>query len=101
MAGVETRQGRRCDCGTGEGSRVRNTERETHNCSVQVLPESTCENRESWGKMHSTVSTHRRESSRYKRQTSTLEPLRHVFPFRKMKYSRPPTSPRWAGSPAW
>ena len=98
---IKTRQGGRCDRGTGKGSRVRNTERKTNNCGVQVLAESTCKNRESRGKMHSPVSTHRREPSRYKRQASTIEDLHHAFPFRKMKYSRPPTSPRWAGSPAW
>ncbi len=80
---VKTRQGGRCYRGTWKGSRVRNTKRETHNCSVQVLAESACENRESWGKMHSPVSAHRRESSRYKRQASTLEQLCHVFPVSK------------------
>src|SRR5712691_8283734 len=80
---VETRQGGRCDRGTWKGSRVRNPEGETHNCSVQVLAEGACEDRESRGKMHSPVSAHRRESSRYKRQAPTLEQLHYILPVSK------------------
>src|SRR2546426_11490915 len=72
-AGVETRQVGRCDRGTRKGSRIRNPERDTYDCGVQVLAESTCEDRESRGKVHSLVSSHRRESSRYECQASTLE----------------------------
>src|SRR6267378_342408 len=42
--GVETRQGRRRDRGTRKSSRVRNTEGEAYDCSIQILPTGSCEN---------------------------------------------------------